>query len=90
MELNREPEEVLEAIEPETEEDNRGNRISTTARGCSSYRGTKYRARRSIRSNEPEPEEDTEAIELVPQPEDVPAIVELNTEPEEVSKQSNQ
>ena len=53
MELNTEPEEVSEAIEPSnrTRGRYRGNRISTTARGCSSYRGTKYRARRSIRSN---------------------------------------
>ena len=53
VELNTEPEEVSGAIElaNRTRGSYRGSRISTTARGRSSCRRTKYRATRSIRSN---------------------------------------
>ncbi len=84
VELNTEPEEVLGAIEPETEEDTEAIELVPQPEDVPAIVELNTEPEEVLGAIEPETEEDTEAIELVPQPEDVPAIVELNTEPEEV------
>ena len=84
MELNTEPEEVLGAIEPETEEDKEAIELVPQPEDVPAVVELNREPEEVVGAIEPETEEDKEAIELVPQPEDVPAIVELNTEPEEV------
>ena len=84
VELATEPEEVPEVTRNRGRY--RGNRISTTARGRSSYRGTKYRARRSTRSNRitNRTRGRYRGNRISTTARGFPAIVELNTEPEEV------
>ena len=84
VELATEPEEVLGAIEPETEEDTEAIELVPQPEDVPAIVELNTEPEEVLGAIEPETEEDTEAIELVPQPEDVPAIVELNTEPEEV------
>ena len=88
VELNTEPEEVPEAIEPvtEPEEDTEAIELVPQPEDVPAIVELNTEPEEVSEAIElvTEPEEDTEAIELVPQPEDVPAIVELNTEPEEV------
>ena len=84
VELATEPEEVLGAIEPETEEDTETVELVPQPEDVPAIVELNTEPEEVVGAIEPETEEDTETVELVPQPEDVPAAVELNREPEEV------